>query len=186
MTNDEGRMTNSEDQSSIVNRQSSLPLRVLLVEDSEDDALLVLRALAQGGYQPTHERVDGAAGMKEALARGVWDVVLSDYAMPGFSGVEALELVRASGKDVPFIIVSGAIGEETAVALMKAGAHDYVMKDRLSRLAPAVARELSDAESRRSRREAESALRTSEENYRTLAETAHDYIFTLGRDERIK
>jgi len=163
-----------------------IPLRVLLVEDSEDDAQLVLRALTQGGYEPTHQRVDTAAAMKQALGEAEWDVVLSDYAMPGFSGAEALELAQGSGKDVPLIVVSGAIGEETAVALMKAGAHDYVMKDRLTRLAPAVARELAEAESRRSRRAAESGLRRSEEQYRALAESAHDYIFIVEPDGRIR
>jgi PAS domain S-box-containing protein len=179
-------MTDSEDQSLIVNRQSSLPLRVLLVEDSEDDARLVLRALRQGGYEPEYQRVGSAKGVREAIAGGEWDVVLSDYVMPGFGGQEALELVRASGKDVPFILVSGAVGEEAAVSLMKAGAHDYVMKDRLSRLAPAVARELADAQTRRSRREAEAALRASEERYRALAETSHDYILMVGPDQRIR
>jgi PAS domain S-box-containing protein len=162
------------------------PLRVLLVEDSEDDARLVLRALAQAGYQTDHLMVQTAEDLKPALGAREWDVVLSDYAMPGFSGADALEILKQSGLDLPFIIVSGAIGEDTAVALMKAGAHDYVTKDRLSRLAPAVARELHEALSRRERRRAEAALRESEERYRALAETAHDFIFTVGPDARIE
>jgi PAS domain S-box-containing protein len=186
MTNDECRITNPAGQSSIVNRQSSIPLRVLLIEDSEDDARLVLRALTQAGYQPDHLRVQAAENLKQALAARQWDVILSDYVMPGFTGSDALEILKQSGLDLPFIIVSGAVGEDTAVALMKAGAHDYVMKDKLSRLAPVIARELDEALSRRERRRAETALRESEERYRTLAETARDFIYMVGSDARIE
>jgi PAS domain S-box-containing protein len=161
-------------------------LRVLLIEDSEDDARLVLRALTQAGYQPDHLRVQTADDFKRALAARQWDVVLSDYLMPGFTGSDALEMLKQNGLDLPFIVVSGAIGEDTAVALMKAGAHDYVMKDKLSRLAPAVAREIDEALSRRERRRAELALRESEERYRALAETARDFIYMVGPDARIQ
>jgi signal transduction histidine kinase len=134
-------------------------LRVLLVEDSPTDAFLLEHALERGGFRPMCERVDTAEGMSAALQRQEWDVILTDHAMPQFSAPAALELTKQNGLDVPFIIVSGHIEEETAVAAMKAGAHDYVMKDRLGRLVPAVERELREAEIRRAQREAEAALR---------------------------
>src|ERR1041385_2786435 len=140
----------------------SRPLRVLVVEDQEDEALLALRALRAGGFQLESKRVDTPEAMKSALAERSWDVVLSDYAMPKFSGPAALALLRESGLDVPFIVVSGTIGEDVAVAMMKAGAHDYLMKGHLARLAPAVERELQDAVQRRQRRRAEHLLRESE------------------------
>jgi diguanylate cyclase (GGDEF)-like protein/PAS domain S-box-containing protein len=133
-------------------------LRVLLVEDSENDALLTLRQLRKGGYEPSYTRVDSADTMREALAAQPWDVVLSDYNMPGFSGYDALALLQDSGVDLPFIIISGAIGEETAVEVMRAGAHDYIMKDNLARLVPAVERELREAQVRGAKREAEANL----------------------------
>ena len=137
----------------------SKPLNVLLVEDSEDDGILTRRQLTQAGFELHCERIDSAEQMQAALRARTWDVVISDYHLPGFSGAKALELLRQSGQDIPFIIVSGAIGEETAVELMRAGAHDYIMKDNLARLAPAVERELREAGERRARREAEADLR---------------------------
>ena len=148
----------------------SRPLRVLLVEDQEDDTLLVLRALQAGGFRPESKRVETPEAMASALAEGSWDIVISDYAMPKFSGSDALALVRESGLDVPFIVVSGTIGEDVAVSTMKAGANDYLMKGHLARLTPAVERELQDAEQRRKRRQAEQSLRESEERFRQLAE----------------
>jgi two-component system cell cycle sensor histidine kinase/response regulator CckA len=133
-------------------------LRVLLVEDSENDAFLIERALRQGGFDPVVDRVETPDAMCAALAQPAWDVVISDHKMPRFSGMAALQLLQDTGADLPFILVSGTIGEETAVAAMKAGAHDYVMKDNLARLAPAVERELQEAEVRRARRQAEQAL----------------------------
>jgi len=135
------------------------PLRVLIVEDSEDDALLIVRELKRGDYAPDFLRVDSGEALERALSEREWDVIISDFALPGFSGAAALELVKWRGLDVPFIIVSGAIGEETAVAAMKAGAHDYVMKFALGRLVPAVRRELAEAETRSSKRQSETALR---------------------------
>ena len=140
----------------------SRPLRVLLVEDSEDDADLLKIALRRGGYDVICERVDTPESMQASLPREQWDIVISDYVMPRFSGMDALKLVQAHNSDIPFIIVSGHIGEELAVAVMKSGAYDYVMKDKLARLVPAVARELREAESRRARRASEEALRESE------------------------
>ncbi len=130
------------------------PLRVLIVEDTENDALLVLRELQRSGYDPTSERVYTREAMIEALDSQEWDIVIADYVMPHFGGREALKLVQERNLDLPFIIVSGNIGEETAVAAMKAGAHDYVMKDSLARLGPAVERELLDAIHRQERRQA--------------------------------
>lgn len=123
-------------------------LRVLIVEDSEDDARLALRALRRGGFDVSYRRVQTAVELKAALAEGPWDAILSDFNMPGFTGMAALEIFRATGLDIPFIIVSGAIGEEIAVAAMKAGASDYIMKQNLARLAPALERELKETQNR--------------------------------------
>jgi signal transduction histidine kinase len=147
-----------------VANNGSRMLRVLLVEDSQADSLLLAHALERGGYKVVSHRVDNRESMTAALARQPWDVILADHAMPRFSAPEALELVKQYGLDVPFIIVSGFIEEETAVAAMRAGAHDYVMKDRLARLVPAVERELREAEVRRGRASyAEQLRRASEE-----------------------
>ncbi len=134
------------------------PLRVLLVEDSEDDALLLLRELRRGDYEPTVVRVDTADAMYHALCQPGWDLVLCDYAMPHFNGLEALKLYRECRQDIPFIVVSGTIGEDVAVNTMLAGAHDYIMKGKLSRLVPAIQRELREAQERQARKLAEEAL----------------------------
>jgi PAS domain S-box-containing protein len=155
------------------------PLRVLIVEDSEDDALLLVNALKDGGYEPIFERVDTSEGLKSTLSGKEWDCVLSDYSMPQYNGIAALREVQAHGVDIPFILVSGTIGEDTAVGAMKAGAHDYLMKDKLGRLIPALERELAEAEVRRERRQAEEALRRSEEQYRTLIDTLNDGVHEL-------
>lgn len=131
------------------------PIRVLLVEDSEHDAALLMLELREGGYEPLCERVETAPAMAAALERQSWDVVVADYVLPQFSGPAALKLLQERGLDLPFIIVSGHIDEDTAVASMKAGAHDYVMKDRLTRLVPAIERELQEAEMRHARRQSE-------------------------------
>ena len=135
------------------------PLHVLMVEDSEDDAMLVVQELHRSGFQPDFLRVDTEAAMASALANPLWQVVIADYSMPRFSGLAAIELVKKSGRDIPVIVVSGAIGEETAVATMRAGASDYLMKGLLARLGPAIQRELREAEDRRARRRAEERLR---------------------------
>ncbi|MBI3758210.1 MAG: response regulator, partial [Deltaproteobacteria bacterium] len=110
-------------------------LRVLNIEDSERDAELLRRQLVRAGYEPCLERVETAAAMQAALKTQTWDVILSDYSMPRFSALAALVLLKESGLDIPFIIISGTIGEELAVEAMLAGAHDYLMKDKLARLA---------------------------------------------------
>jgi diguanylate cyclase len=134
------------------------PLRLLLIEDSMDDALLLLRELEVGGYNVTCERVDTSGDMNNALDRQEWDLVIADYTMPTFSGTAALEIARSRSLDAPFIFVSGTIGEDAAVAAMKIGADDYIMKGNLKRLVPAVDRELRDAEGRRERRNAEARV----------------------------
>ncbi len=134
-------------------------LRVLIAEDSEDDALLILRELRLGGYQPALQRVDSAAQMREALDGRQWDLIITDHNMPSFSSAEALALARAHDPNIPFILVSGSIGEEVAVDAMKSGAHDYVMKDNLTRLLPAIDRELREAQNRRAHQEAEATIR---------------------------
>ncbi len=145
---------------------SPRPLRVLIADDSENDALILLHTLRKAGYAPQQERVWNAPDMQAALRKQAWDIVISDYEMPGFGGFEALELVKASGQDLPFILVSAVLSEETAVAAMKAGAHDFIMKRKLARLAPAIERELREAQMRAARKAAEAALRQSEAQLR--------------------
>ncbi|MDH5265558.1 MAG: diguanylate cyclase, partial [Betaproteobacteria bacterium] len=135
------------------------PLRVLIAEDSEDDALLLVHELRKGGFAPDFERVETAAALEAAVSRGPWDIVITDHNMPGFSSEDALALVRASGLDVPVIIVSGSIGEEVAVAAMRSGAQDYLRKDNLSRLVPAVAREVREAHARQAHRRDKETIR---------------------------
>jgi two-component system, NarL family, sensor histidine kinase UhpB len=155
-----------------------MPLKVLLVEDSEDDALLLVRMLRRGGYDPAWERVDTAADMEAALDGGSWDLIISDHSMPAFSSLAALGLLRRKGfVDMPFIIVSGRIGEDAAVSAMKAGAQDYLMKDNLARLNSAIEREIREADVRRERRQAE-------EKYRSIFENAVEGIFQTTVDGR--
>ena len=146
----------------------SVPLRLLLVEDSEEDASLLIREILRNGFDLISERVETPEAMLAALEGAPPDLVISDYVMPRFSGLAALKLIQEKGLDLPFIIVSGKIGEDLAVEAMKAGAHDYLLKDNLSRLVPAIRRELHEAEVRRERKQAEEALQQSEERFRTL------------------
>jgi two-component sensor histidine kinase/FixJ family two-component response regulator len=141
--------------------QPPFPLNVLIVEDSEDDALLVADTLLMGGFEPHLRRVETAVDMKLALAQSTWQLIIADHSLPGFSALEAFKLYQLSGRDIPFIIVSGAMGEDVAVGAMKAGVHDYLTKGNLARLVPAVQRELREAESRRERTQEQSALRVA-------------------------
>ena len=147
-------------------------LRVLIVEDSEDDALLIIRELKQGDYDPVFERVDTEKAMKAALTNQTWDIVISDHTMPQFDSLHALNVLQESSLDLPFIVVSGKIGEDVAVAAMKAGANDYVMKDNLARLSPAVGRELQEVEVRFERKRAEEALREGKKRFQRLFDEA--------------
>lgn len=163
-------------------KASGVPVRLLLVEDSENDAMLLLRELERGGYEPDHERVytpeDMRRALEEADAGGKpYEIVISHYYMPRFRARDALELLRKFGHDVPFIVVSGKIGEDATVRIMKAGANDYLTKENMARLCPAIARELKEAGIRRERAEAEEALAQSEERFRRLVEQAADAVF---------
>ncbi len=151
---------------------AGIPLKVLLIEDSIDDAELIMHELARGGYVPVWERVETGDEMKKLLEERQWDIVIADYMLPRFSAPEALTLYHESGLDIPFLIVSGSIGEALAVEALKAGAHDCIMKDNLGRLVPTVERELRDSSHRWWRRKVEEALKESEERYRSLMETA--------------
>jgi signal transduction histidine kinase/DNA-binding response OmpR family regulator len=142
----------------------AVPLRVLLFEDSQADAELLLRELRRGGYEPFHRRVYTPEAAREALQSESWSLIVSDYSMPRFSALDALEILQRSRLDIPFIVVSGTIGEDVAVTTMKRGAHDYFIKGNLTRLTAAVERELREAEERRKRKGAEEALQRERES----------------------
>lgn len=139
----------------MANLTSTVILKVLIIEDSEDDALLIVRALKKSGYRIEYRQEETGEAMSAALKNEQWHVIISDYSMPHFSGLDALRILKETGQDIPFIIVSGTIGEESAVLAMKAGAHDYLMKDNLIRLMPAIERELREADERHARKTAE-------------------------------
>jgi PAS domain S-box-containing protein len=161
-------------------------LRILIVEDSEDDTLLIIRNLKKGGYSPVYERVENTAAMKKALQEKQWDIILCDYKMPEFDAPSAIALLKEANIDIPLIIVSGTMGEETAVECMRLGAQDYIMKGNLFRLCPAIARELKDVEVKNRQKQTESqreavleALRQSEEKYRSILETIQEGYFEV-------
>jgi PAS domain S-box-containing protein len=160
-------------------------LRILVIEDSEDDLLLVQYEFKRAGYAPYIERVETSADMQHALLKDRWDVIISDYILPRFSGLEALAMLKESGQDIPFIIVSGKIGEDIAVEAMRAGAQDYIVKGNLGRLVPAVERELREADTRRQRRVAEEALKESQAMLSALAATAADAIVMMDGSGRM-
>src|SRR5512138_990065 len=133
-------------------------LRILIIEDSKEDAHLILREIQRGGYEVESERVETAQAMQAALTRQGWDLIICDFSLPQFNAPKALELLKESGYDIPFIIASGTIGEESAVNALKAGAHDFIIKGNFARLLPAIERELKEAEVRRERRQREREL----------------------------
>ena len=158
---------------------STIPLRVMIVEDSPDDMTLLVRILRKSGFELSFERVETEDSMRSALLEKPWDIILSDYRMPTFDGLRALAVLKETGLDIPLIIVSGTIGEEIAVGAMKAGACDYVMKDNLPRLIPAIQRELKEAASREEKKKGERELRQSEDRYRMLADSMEDVIWQI-------
>src|SRR3990170_3955853 len=148
------------------------PLRALIVEDSSDAATLIVGELARQGYDVRHQRVQTAEEMRRALGAGTWDVVLSDYMLSAFCSQAALDVLRERGIDLPFVVVSGTTGEETAVAVLMAGAHDFLVKGRLARLAPVIEKEMRDARERHERLQADQGLHSSEAAFRSLVEHA--------------
>lgn len=161
-------------------------LRIIIVEDSEDDAELLLRQLKQSGYNPAYEIIDTAAAFNAALDKPGWDLVLSDYILPAFSGLEVLKILQARKLDIPCLIVSGKIDEETAVASMRAGAKDYIMKDNLQRLGPAIKRELAELAVKRECDLAEKTLREKEKLSSILLDGAPNPIVVFNPDFSIR
>ena len=157
----------------------------MILENSEDDTVLILNELNKGGYDPQWHRVDSENEFKAALKIKTWDVILADYRLPRFSGLYALQIVKERGLDIPFIIVSNAAGEAAVVEAMRAGAHDYIIRDQLSRLIPVVERELKESEIRRKQKYAEAALKESEEKLRLLFFNANEGILTLDMKGKI-
>jgi PAS domain S-box-containing protein len=159
-------------------------LRVLIVEDSEDDFYILIRELNKGIYEIEYSLVEDAIGLENALLQE-WDIIISDYQLPGFTGYNALSMCNEKGIDTPFIMVSGTVGEDIAVEMMKSGAKDYIMKNSLARLLPAVAREIEDAEIRRERKQAEDALRVSERLYHDLFDKAQEGLLLMTIDGKL-
>ena len=150
-------------------------IKVLIIEDSEDDLTLMLDELNKSSYDIKHTLVMDAKGLESALQKD-WDIIISDYSLPGFNGFEALKMCNEKGIDTPFIIVSGVIGEDIAVEMMKYGAKDYIMKNNLTRLLPAIEREIADAKIRREKKRSEEELKESEERYRKVVNISPEAI----------
>lgn len=160
-------------------------LKTLFIEDAEADMALIIRVLERGGFTIMSTRVETEDELRRALNEGGWDLVLSDYSLPSFDAGGALSVFMETGLDIPFIIISQAIGEETAVALMKAGAHDYLMKDKLGKLSVVVERELTDAQKRREATQTEIALVESRSFLDSIIENQISGLFVLGSDGKI-
>lgn len=158
-------------------------LCVLQVEDRNSDALLIQRVLEKAGHTVRSKRIEDAAGMRAALLNQAWDIVICDYALPQFDAPAALKVLRETGLDIPFIVVSGTIGEDIAVGMMRSGAHDYIMKDNLARLPVAVEREIAEARLRLERRQAQVQLRHSEALLRAVCDNAAAFYFFLRGNE---
>ena len=168
-----------------MNQAPGRSLRVLVVEDSEADAKLLARQLSRAGYEATTFRVETAEEMTRQLEEKSWDLIVADYSMPKFSAAAALALVKEKGLDIPFIILSGTIGEETAVEAMRSGAHDYIMKGSSARLIPAIERELREAVERATRRKAERAIYDNERRFRSLIENSSDITTVVDRESKV-
>ena len=152
--------------------QTGTPLRILLLEDSEDDALLITRHLRKAEWSFSLKRVDSRESFEAAVTKESWDIILSDFSVPLFNGMEALQFLQEKSVQAPFIMISGRAGEETAVEAMRAGAHDYILKSNLYRLIPAIERELRDEQDRRAHRQAQEALQESEARFRLMADAS--------------
>jgi PAS domain S-box-containing protein len=163
----------------------SRDLRLLMVEDSEADAHLLLRELRRGGYQVSFERVETGPALRAALQRGPWDMIISDCGMPGFNAMTALTIARGEGSDIPFIVLSGTLDEEDAVEVLRAGANDFLTKQRIARLLPAVERELREKAVRDEGKNSQQRVKVTEERFRTLLESAPDGMVIVGSDGRI-
>src|SRR5579862_3638603 len=161
-------------------------LFVLIVEDQESDCALVVREIRKHYQRALYERVDTAEGLRAALDARTWDIIISDYAMPRFDGISALKLVRERGLDIPFILASGTVGEEVAVAAVKAGANDYVMKDSLTRIGTVIEREIREVHARRESIKAHLAVREIDERNRAIITTAAEGIITFDRSGTIE
>ena len=159
-------------------------LRALIVEDNPDDAELLLRELRRSGFDVDYVRVQTEDAMRTALGSKSWDIVLSDYVMPQFSALGTLRVLSEVAPSIPCIVLSGTIGEETAVEALKAGAQDFLVKGRLARLAPSIDRALKEAEVRRERHAAEEALRASEQKYRRIVETSQEGVWVIDADAK--
>jgi PAS domain S-box-containing protein len=155
-------------------------LCVLIVEDSKDDALLIIRGLKKGGYNPVYELVETAAAMKKALHEKQWDIILCDYSLPQFNAPSAIAALKETNVNIPIIIISGTIGEETAIECMRLGAQDYIMKSNLSRLCPAIARELKESKVRNKQKHTEEKLRREELRFQSLVENSSDIIVVIN------
>ncbi len=158
------------------------PLAVLIVEDSESDALLIVRMMTKAGYSISYERVETAEQMRGALKQHAWEMVISDFSMPELDGFASLKILQETGFDIPFIVVSGTMGEDTAVAMMKAGAHDYLMKNKMTRLVPAVERELKQAKERIERKRLSIENAENEKKFTDLVAQSPDGIFIIDLD----
>ena len=161
-------------------------IRLLQIEDSASDAELIVHLIERSGYEVRALRIDDEEQMRAALATESWDLVIADFRLPQFSAPEALRLFQLTGLDIPFVVVSGMIGEDAAVGMMKAGAHDYLLKDRLERLPHAVEKELKDAALRKEKHEAETKLRAAYTELETIYANAPVMMFAVGKEFRIE
>jgi len=157
-------------------------LRSLIIEDSEDDTLLLIRNLKKGGYNPVYKRVETADAMKKALKEKQWDIILCDYSLSKFNAPSAIAILKETNIDTPLIVITGAIGEETAAECMRLGAQDFIMKGNMSRLCPAIARELEDAGIRNKEKQTEEKLRHEEQRFRAFIEHSSDIIVIMNRE----